>query len=128
MILSIIVGLLFNTFTLTFTGLFNIFISYIVTFFPIMTLAVMIAFLANVFKSSSAVFFLSILAFAFLRLIGLVFAPVSGILVTSLMDWYKLWIANSIPLLTISRLILVMAAHILIFFALGYSRFEKRSL
>lgn len=128
MILSIFVGLIFNTFTFTLTGLYNIVISYIVTFFPVMTLAVMIAFLANIFKSSSAVFFLSIIAFAFLKVVGLVFAPISGILVTSLMDWYKLWIASSLPFLTISRLTLVMAAHILIFFALGYSRFEKRSL
>jgi len=128
MILSIFVGLLFNTFTFTLTGLYNIVISYIVTFFPIMTLAVMIAFLANIFKSGSAVFFLSILAFAFLRVIGLVFAPVAGILVTSLMDWYKLWIASNFPLLTISRVALVMVAHILIFFSLGYNKFEKRSL
>ena len=128
MILSMITTLLFQSPTITFSWFIKILASYLVTLFPMMTLAIVIAYAANVFKSGSGVFFLSMLFFLLFKAVGIVFTVVSGVLITSLLDWYKLWIVSTIPLEMIGRQAVVMLAYVLIFLSLGYRRFDQRDL
>jgi ABC-2 type transport system permease protein len=60
MLLSTIIGLIFNFSPITYTEMVRIVISYFVTLLPIMVLALIVVFLSNIFRSSSAVFFLFI--------------------------------------------------------------------
>lgn len=128
MILSIIAGAIFSFETITIAGILRALVSYIVTFIPIMVIAVIIAFLANVFKSSGAVFFLSIIVFAVLQVFGIILTSYSNMFITSSLDWYKLWIASSLPIGEIFKQILYMAGYVLIFFTAGFYQFDKRDL
>jgi ABC-2 type transport system permease protein len=128
MILSLAVSLLVLRLTPTLSWIFNVLTAYLATFWPMFTLAVLVAYPANVFKSSAGVFFLSMLAYLLLKGLALVITPLAGLLATSLLDWYKIWIARPVPLGTLLRQLLAQLAQILIFFALGYRRFERRDL
>ena len=128
MVLSTVAGVLFNADSMSFLGVVRIFVSYVMTLFPIMAFAVIIAFLANVFRSSAIVFFLSILLFIASNVLALVFPGIAGVFITSALDWYKLWIADSLPLGRILSQLALVAGYILIFFTLGFSRFDRRDL
>jgi len=128
MVLSTVAGVIFNADSMSFLGILRIFMSYIVTLVPIMAFAVIIAFLANVFKSSAIVFFISIILFIVSNVLGLVFSGFSGLFITSALDWYKLWIADFLPFGRIVSQLALMAGYTLIFFTAGYYRFDKRDL
>lgn len=128
MILSTIAGVLFNADSMSFIGVLRIFLSYIVTLVPIMAFAVVIAFLANIFRSSAIVFFISIILFIASNVLAIVFSGSAGIFITSALDWYKLWIADFLPFGMIFSQLALMAGYILIFFTAGYYKFDKRDL
>ncbi|HBP38711.1 MAG TPA: ABC transporter permease [Clostridiales bacterium] len=128
MVLSTATALLFNRMSPTLGWFASILAAYVSTVIPMLTLAVLIAWPANVFKSSSGVFFLSMLAFLLLRGLGVVFSSLATLLATSLLDWYKLWIASPLPLGMVLRQLLVMLGYVMIFFALGFQRFDRRDL
>jgi ABC-2 type transport system permease protein len=128
MILSMAVSLLVLRLTPTLAWVTSILAAYLATAWPLFTLAVIVAWPANVLKSSAGVFFLSLLAFLFLKVLALVITPLAGLLSTSLLDWYKLWIARPVPMGTLLRQWLAQTAQILIFFALGFRRFDRRDL
>lgn len=128
MFLSIMVGVLFNSSSLNFIGIVRILLSYFVTIFPIMAFAIIIAFLANVLKSSATVFFISILFFLASTVLGFLFSSFSNIFITSSLDWYKLWIANSLPFGKILSQFAVMLGYSILFFIAGYYKFDKRDL
>jgi ABC-2 type transport system permease protein len=128
MVLSMIATVLLYPRLVSFGWAGNVFLSYLATFFPVLTLAVVVSYFANVLKSSTGVFFLTVLLFVLFRALGVVFSSISDVLVTSLLDWYKLWISTRIPVWTLLRSLVVMASYVLIFFALGYRRFDRRAL
>ncbi len=128
MVLSIIVGAVFSIETLSLAGVLRAILAYIVTFVPIMILAVVIAFLANIFKSTAIVFFVSIIVYIVSHVLGIALPSFSNLFVTTSLDWYKLWIANSLPVGEIIMQILYMAGYVLIFFTAGFYKFDKRDL
>ena len=128
MVLSIIVGAVFSIETFTLVGTLRAIAAYLFTFVPIMVIAVVIAFLANVFKSSVTVFFMSIIVYGISQVFGVILTSYSNIFITTSLDWYKLWIADSLPFGEIIRQILYMTAYVLIFFTAGFYKFDKRDL
>ncbi len=58
----------------------------------------------------------------------LLFPESSGALLTSALDWHKLWIADSLPVGKILGQLALMAGYILVFFTAGYYKFDKRDL
>lgn len=128
MLLAFVAAVLFNAETLTVAGILKIILAYTMTIFPIMTLAVVIAFLANIFKSSAIVFFLTIIIYLVTRVLGFVFTTHSSLFVTTSIDWYKLWIADSLPVGNIFKQLVYMMGYILVFFSAGYYIFDKRDL
>ena len=128
MVLAMAASLVFNRMTPTIGWFASILLAYVTTVIPMLTLAVLIAYPANVFKSSSGVFFLSMLVFLLMKGLGLVFSSMANLLATSLLDWYKLWMASPLPVGMVLRQLLVMLAYVMIFSALGYQRFDRRDL
>lgn len=128
MFLSTIVGLICNFSSITYIGVIRIVISYIVTLLPIMVLAMIVAFFSNIFKSSSAVFFLSIMLYVISYVMGTVFSPFSSLFITSMLGWHMHWVADTVLFAKIVREFLIMLGYGIIFFTAGYYLFDKRDL
>ncbi|MDD2393684.1 MAG: ABC transporter permease [Eubacteriales bacterium] len=128
MILSSFVGVLFNPVSFSLSGFIRILVSYIVTMFPMIAFAVVIAFFANIFKSSASVFFTSVLIFLISSALGLIFSRISGMFLTSSLDWYKLWISNSMPIGKIVSQFTMMTGYVILFLSAGYYKFDRRDL
>ncbi len=128
MILSTLVGFVFNPSSITIAGLFQTLLSYLITLIPIMTLAIVIVFLANILRSGSAVFFLSIVMFIGLKVLDVAFSRFSSLFITSGLTWYDFWIADSIPYLKVLRLFLIMLGYGIMFFTAAYYLFDKKDL
>jgi ABC-2 type transport system permease protein len=128
MLLSIIAGLIFNSTTVSFVEFIKVILSYLVTIIPVMALALIIVIFANIFKSSTAVFFISILMFIVFKALGYVFSQYSSLFITSMLSWYNLWIAENIPFLKVLRLFLIMLGYAIMSFTAGFYLFDKRDL
>lgn len=128
MILSTIMGLIFNSASITMIGFGKILVSYMVTFFPIITLIIIISLFANIFRSGVTVFFLSIILFMVFKILGVVFSQYSGLFITTSLNWYNLWIADSLPISKIIRELLIMIGYNIMFFTGAYYLFDKKEL
>lgn len=126
MFFSIAAGLLFNANSFTFVGLIRVIISYLVTLLPMIILSLVILFFTNIIRSGIGVFFLSILIFIIMKALGLVFSQYSGILFTSMLDWYKLWLMDTLPFLKIFRQFILMCGYVIILFTGSYYLFDKK--
>lgn len=128
MVLSTLTGFVFNSSSSGITGIFRIGASYLVTLIPMITLALVVAFFANIFRSGSLVFFMAIVMFIACKGLGLVFPRYSSLFITSMLDWYNLWIADSLPIAKILRQFLIMSGYSIMFFTAGYYLFEKKEI
>ncbi|MHC6179355.1 ABC transporter permease [Clostridium sp. JNZ X4-2] len=128
MIFSIISGLIFNTNSFTLGSILKIMISYIVTLIPMTVLCLMIILFANILKNGIAVFFLSTLVFIVFKITGAFFPVYSGILFTSMMNWYNLWIMDNIPFLKILNQFMMLLSYAIIFFTAAYYLFDKKEI
>lgn len=128
LILSTISGAIFNSSGFSAVLMAKVALSYILTLFPFIAFALVVIFLANIFKSGSAVLFLSIILFALFKVLELLFPAYSSILITSTFSWYKLWIMETVSILKILRQFLIMAGYGIMFFTAGFYLFEKRDI
>jgi ABC-2 type transport system permease protein len=62
------------------------------------------------------------------RVMGFVFPTHASLFVTTSIDWYKLWIADTLPLGNIFKQLVYMTGYMLVFFSAGYYIFDKRDL
>lgn len=128
MVLSIITGLLFNNSPLTAAGFGKILLSYFITLLPVMVLVLLVTVLANLFRSGTGVFFISIFLYLVMKALGYIFSRYSSLFVTSMLDWYNLWIADSIPFMKVLRLFLIMLGGAVMAFTAGYYLFDRKEL
>lgn len=128
MIFSSLTGFIFNSNHFTVQAGLKILVSYLVTLMPMLVLTLIIVFFSNVLRSGIAVFFLSVLVFIGFKAIELVFSGYSGIIFTSFMNWYKLWIMNDLAYLKIFRQFMLMCSYVILLFTGGYYLFDKREL
>ena len=126
MIFSTITGIIFNSNSYTLQGIIRILISYLVTLIPMMVFSLVIVLLSNILRSGIGVFFVSILLFIVLKALGIVFSSYSGLLFTSMMDWYTLWIMDSISFIKIFRQFMMMCSYAILLFTGGYYLFDKK--
>ncbi len=126
MAFSILAGLIFNTNTFSIYGILRIIISYIVTLFPMIILIMVIALFTNLIGSGLVVFFLTIIVFLGFKVIGILFSDYSGILFTSMLDWYTLWIMNVFPLFKILREFFLLLSYGILLFTGGFYLFDKK--
>jgi len=100
--------------------------SYMVSLLPMVVLALGIVLLANVLKSGTSVFFVSILIFIVLKVLGVVFSQYSSLFMTTQLDWYNLFLVNSFPLGKILRQFLIMIGSGIMLFTAGFYLFDKK--
>lgn len=126
LIFSTIAGFLFNANSASLASFGKTVITYLVSLIPLLVLALGIVLLANILKSGTSVFFVSILVFLVLKGAGILFPQFSSLLITTHLDWYHLWLANSFPLDKILRGFLLMLGYAIIFFTAGYYLFDNK--
>jgi ABC-2 type transport system permease protein len=126
LVLSLIVGLIFSGDSMSLKSVLQVILAYGVSFFPLFVLALGVVLLANIFKSGTSVFFVTILAFILFKGAGVFFSQYSGVLLTSYFDWYNLWLAASLPLMKILREFLMLLGYGLLFFTGAYYLFDKK--
>ncbi|GAA0720337.1 ABC transporter permease [Clostridium malenominatum] len=126
MILSTLVGIIFNSNSFNLQGITRILVSYAVTLLPMTVLVLLIVIFTNLLRSGTGVFFLSVLFFIGFKAIEIIFSKYSGILFTSMFGWYNLWIMSSFPLLKIFRQFMIMGSYGILFFTIGYYLFDNK--
>ena len=92
----------------------------------VVVLALGIVLLANLFKSGISVFFISILVFIILKVLGLVFSQYASLFITTQLDWYNLFLVNTFPLGKIVRQFMIMLGSGIMLFTAGFYLFDKR--
>lgn len=128
MVLSMAAGLIFNTSTASVSGFIRIILSYLATFLPVFVLSLFVVMLSNIFKGGLTTFFLSVIAFIGLNLLGAVFSSYSSFFITSMFDWYRLWISSSPNVFKIAREFFIMCGCGIMFFTAGYYLFDRKDL
>ena len=126
--LSLAAGIAFNPSSLGFGGLIRVAVAYAVTFFPVFVFGLLVVLLANLVRGGLAVFFLSILLFVGFHAAGLFFSRFESFLVTSMFDWYRHWIAESVNLAKILRQALILLGCGMMLFAAGFWLFDRKEL
>lgn len=128
MVLSLLAGFLFNMTTFSFIGLVRVFLSYAATFLPVFVFSLLVVCLGNVIRGGLAVFFLSVLAFVALWVLGAVFSAYSSFFITSMFDWYTLWISDSLNLAKILRQTLILSGCGIMLFTAGFYWFDRKEI
>ncbi|KLU59863.1 ABC-2 family transporter protein [Peptococcaceae bacterium CEB3] len=127
-VFSVLAGLLFNASSLTWSDFFRLVLSFLVSLLPLVVLALGIVLLTNVARSGITVFFLAILAFLLLKVLGLVFSGYADLLPTAQLDWYNLWLADVFPVAAVVRQFLLMLGYGVMFFVAGFYLFDQKEL
>ncbi|MDQ7095355.1 ABC transporter permease [Desulfosporosinus sp. PR] len=128
LIFSLLAGFIFNANSATLGSLARTVFSYIVSLLPMIVLALGIALLTNLFKSGISVFFVSILLFIGLKVLGVFFSQYASLFMTTQLDWYNLFLINSFPLGKILRQFLIMLGSGIMLFTAGFYLFDKKEL
>ncbi|CAH1204720.1 hypothetical protein PAECIP111891_02588 [Paenibacillus allorhizoplanae] len=128
MVLSLLAGFIFNPSSASFIGIVKVLVSYGLTFFPVFVFALIVVLLSNLIQGGLAVFFLSILVFIGFNFLGIVFSSYSSFFITSMFDWYTLWISESINVFKISRQILIIFGCGIMLFTTGYYLFDRKDI
>lgn len=128
MVLSLIAGFIFNPSSASLVGIIKVIVSYGLTFFPIFVFALIVVLLSNLIQGGLAVFFLSILVFIGFNFLGIVFSSYSSFFITSMFDWYTLWISETINFFKIFRQILIMSGCGIMLFTTGYYLFDSKDI
>lgn len=128
MLLSLVAGFIFNPSSASLAGIMKVILSYGLTFFPVFVFALIVVLLSNVIQGGLAVFFLSILLFIIFNSLGIVFSSYSSFFITSMFDWYTLWISETINGFKILREILIMSGCGMMLFTTGYYLFDNKDI
>ncbi|KUO78048.1 MAG: hypothetical protein APF81_14230 [Desulfosporosinus sp. BRH_c37] len=126
LIFSLLAGFIFNTNSTNLDSLVRTVFSYLVSLLPMVVLALGIVLLANLFKRGISVFFVSILVFIVLKVLGVIYSQYSSLFMTTQLDWYNLFLVNSFPLGKIVRQFLIMLGSGIMLFTAGFYLFDKK--
>ncbi|WP_248929709.1 ABC transporter permease [Paenibacillus hamazuiensis] len=128
MVLSMLAGLIFNPSSVNAMGVVRVILSYAATFLPVFVFSLLVVLLSNILRGGLAVFFLSIIVFAGFNVLGVVYSNVSSFLITSMFDWYTLWISETINGFKIFRQLLIMVGCGMMLFTAGYYLFDRKEI
>ncbi len=126
LVLSMLAGVFFNTVSGSLNSFTMTVFSYFVSLMPMVVLALGIVLLANIFKSGISVFFVSIVAFIVLKVLGVILSQYSSVFITSQLDWYNLFLVNNFPLGKIVRQFVIMLGSGIMLFTAGFYLFDKK--
>ncbi|HEY9061024.1 MAG TPA: ABC transporter permease [Pseudobacteroides sp.] len=127
MSLSTLIGMLFNPGNISFMHMLKIVSAYLISIFPVLTVALMVVFLANLFKNGTAAFFASTIVFLGFKVLEFLFGSYKIMFITSMLDWYSRW-TGDISVQIVTREFLIMLACSLMAFSGGFYLFDKKEL
>lgn len=128
MVLSLAAGFLFNMSSFSLIGMIRVILSFLATFLPVFVFSLLVVCLSNLLRGGLAVFFLSVIIFVGFTFLGIFFSGYSSFFITSMFDWYTLWISESVNVLKIIRQLLIMTGWGMMLFAAGYYLFDRKDL
>ena len=126
LVFSLAAGFIFNANSASFGDLLGILLAYTVSLLPLAVLALGIILLANIFKNGTLVFFVSVLLFLVFKALALIFYSYSSLFLTSHLEWYQLFLMDSLLLGKILRQFLIMLGSGIMLFTAGYFLFDKK--
>lgn len=128
MILTILAGFLFNPSSASLLGIMRVVLAYSSTFLPVFVFELLVVMLCNIIRGGLAVFFLSILVFIVFKFLGIFFSHYSSFFITTMFDWYSLWISETINGYKIFRQIFIMLGSGIMFFTAGFYLFDRKDI
>ncbi|WP_426445592.1 ABC transporter permease [Paenibacillus sp. S-38] len=128
MVLSLLAGFLFNMSSFSLIGITRVVLSYLATFFPVFVFSLLVVVLSNLLRGGLAVFFLSVIAFAALHFLGILFSGYSSFFITSMFDWYTLWISEKVNGFKILRQLFIMTGCGIMLFTAGFYLFDNKDI
>lgn len=128
MIISLLAGILFNPSSVDLAGIIRVVLAYVTTFFPIFVFALLVVLLTNLIRSGLAVFFLSVLLFVGFIALSFIFSSFSSFFITSQLNWYTLWISESINWFKLVRQLMLLFGCGLMLFTAGYFFFDRKEI
>ena len=96
MVLALWAGFLFNPASADVSSVVKVVMAYGVSWLPVFVFSLVVVVLANLLRSGTAVFFLSVLLYLAFHFLGIVFSRYASFFMTSSFDWYALWIADTV--------------------------------
>ena len=128
MLISFISGLLFNVVSSSVFGILLVVLAYLASFLPVFVFTLFVVLLTNILKGGLSVFFLSVLTFIGIYALGLLFPAYSSFLITSMFDWYILWLSGFTSFFKILREFLIMSGFGIMLFTAAYYLFDKKDI
>lgn len=104
------------------------FVAYLTSIVPMLGIGIAVAFISQLFKSSSGALVVSIIIYIALTVLSRLFPGVSRSLLTSFSDWYLLWIGSSIMIEKILNAFIIILSYSMIFFATGFYLFDRKEI
>lgn len=126
MLLSFFAGLLFNPVSTSLSTVMKVILAYMVTFLPLFVFSLIVVVLANLLHRGLTVFFVAILIYLCFHFLVLLLPRLSSLLVTSMFDWYSLWISHPLSGFKLLRLTMIQLGCGLMLFAAGYYLFDRK--
>ncbi len=106
----------------------KIFLSYVLTWFPLFVFSVYAAFISLVVKSGGGAFALSVLLYLVMLAMGLLVRGADSFLFTSAFGWHRLFSGGYINWGKIFRTVLLLGGWAVLLGGLGLHLFEKRDI
>lgn len=128
MALSTLAGMFFNPGTMSIKELLRILLAYTVSMLPILTITLILVFIANLFKNGVVAFLVSTILYIAMKAFEIYNNSYKIIFITSTLGWYSHWTGSEIPIDSLVREFLVMFACSLMAFSAGFYLFDKKEL
>lgn len=99
-------------------------LAYILDIVPMLVVILMAVMLNQLVKSSTMAMFLCIIVYTGLKVMGISFTSLSGLVFTGYMQWHKIWLGGGMPYLAASFKALLLLGYGLTFASVGYYIFR----
>lgn len=125
MIISTITSIIINR---NIPHFFNVFVSYLMVFVPILVFALVVILISNIAKGTTSAFMFSVFVFLLFNGLAIFFPQIKSFLFTSALDWHRLILGNYINYGKILRVFLILLGYCIMLVTAGYYLFEKRDI
>ncbi len=125
MLLSLILSVMIGGSQLSLSDVIG---AYLSSFFPLMVLALMVMFIANLTRGTVSAFMLSVLVYIVFLGLGFFWPNAESFFFTSTLDWYILFTGTFVNVQKIFRLSLILLGYGIALFSAGYALFDRRQI
>lgn len=128
MVLSVLTGVIFNASGISMLFIGKVILAYIVSVLPVLVFTLMIVILANIFKSGTSVFFLSVLIFLGFKVLSIIYPGLSNLLIVPSFGWYNLFLTQQVNVVKILNQFCIMVGYGIILFTVGFYLFDNKDI